>query len=154
MIAGTVWMFFYLQAKSKLYYGTQDNNIAIATNNTYYEKIAAVTGLSAVNYTTEYEVKTLMVIFIILAIIAALLLLITVGMWKRIRIAVSVLEEASKAMLAMPLIGTITIFILNFSIVPSDYLGWVCFFDCLFCDCIGVYHHPSRSQPPNIRSCR
>jgi hypothetical protein len=54
---------------------------------------------------TASTVQTLQVAFYAIAIFAGLLLLVKIGMFKRIRMAVGVIKQASIAMMKMPLIG-------------------------------------------------
>jgi solute carrier family 44 protein 1 (choline transporter-like protein)/choline transporter-like protein 2/4/5 len=99
-IVGATWLYFYWQMK-----------LAIINNTTYelvgnqvFDQVASLAGLNQ-GYATSYQVNALMYAFYTVAVLAGLLLLITIALFKRILIAVAVLRQASSAMMKMKAIG-------------------------------------------------
>ncbi|KAH6568223.1 hypothetical protein BASA50_010574 [Batrachochytrium salamandrivorans] len=94
MIGVSCWLYFYWKAKLNAYNSSGSSNESSNTNTFINGQI-----LSAKN-----EVTASMVLFIVCSIIAGLLLLISIALFKRIRIAVQIIKEASRALITMPLI--------------------------------------------------
>jgi hypothetical protein len=99
-ILGSVWLYFYWQLKLAVL----NNQTYVLSSNTYFKQATIFAGLDQ-GYATAYQVDVLMYAFYVVAVLAGLLLLITLVLIKRIVIAVAVLKEASKAMMKMKTIG-------------------------------------------------
>ncbi|KAJ8327466.1 hypothetical protein QVD99_007994 [Batrachochytrium dendrobatidis] len=94
MIGVSVWLYYYWQGRLKDY----NNSGSSSSNSTTSYSIGGQI-LSAKN-----EVVASEVIFIVCAVVAGLLLLITIAIFKRVRIAIQIIKESSRALLTMPLI--------------------------------------------------
>nr|KAJ3422399.1 hypothetical protein HK105_008263 [Polyrhizophydium stewartii] len=83
LIGASVWLYYYWQAK------------LTAFNSGSSSSSSAGTTLNTQTTASQYEVTWSQVAFIVCCVIAALLVLITIAMIKRIRIAVQIIKEAS-----------------------------------------------------------
>ncbi|KAJ3360421.1 hypothetical protein HDU91_004600 [Kappamyces sp. JEL0680] len=109
-----VWLYFYWQ-----------NQVASLAGTTYMSGNAAGTafinafGISSTNLVDSSTVTYLAWVFYIVAVLAGLLLLFTIAMIKRIKMAVAVIKQASYAMLKMPLI-VVGVYIVTPNTVPAS----------------------------------
>ena len=97
-VAGSIWLYFYWQQCSANLNGVG------ATYQLAYRSVLDTVGISSTAAATQSTVYYLNVIFVVVAVFAGLLLLITIAMMKRIAMAVRIMKEASKAMTRMPFI--------------------------------------------------
>jgi hypothetical protein len=132
-IAGSIWLYFYWQQCSANLNGVG------ATYQAAYRSILDTVGISSTVATTQSTVYYLNVIFVIVAVFAGILVLVTIAMIKRITMAVRIMKEASKALMKMPLITIFPcgasavmglllvyfIYILMFLVTPNNSTGTV-----------------------------
>ncbi|KAJ2996054.1 hypothetical protein HDV02_000204 [Globomyces sp. JEL0801] len=98
-VFGSIWLYLYWQA-----------NLALLNQTTITGIQAQINSIVGINDSTTVFVSksntdVLQWTFIVMAVIGVLLLLITIGMFKRVVIAVGVIKQASLAMKKMPLIS-------------------------------------------------
>ncbi|KAI9204340.1 plasma-membrane choline transporter-domain-containing protein [Polychytrium aggregatum] len=82
-IGGAIWLYFYWQGRL-----------------TSYNSLSPANQLQIL----DWEVKGSEAAFIVVAVIAGILLLVTLALWKRIDIAVGIIKETSHAIQRMPMI--------------------------------------------------
>ena len=92
------WLYLFWQQSSAIVKGTTFGNNSTTS-------LLTSVGITNSAIATSETVQMLQVAFYIMAIFAGLLLLITIAMFKRIKMAVGVIKQASIAMMKMPLIG-------------------------------------------------
>jgi hypothetical protein len=118
---GGTWLFFFWQSKLAVLNG----GVYGPLNNTLGAQIGNPLGLYANTSATKNQVELLQYAFIIIATIAGILLLLTIGMFKRIRIAVAIIKQASIAMLKMPLIVLFPLFTWILMLANFAYFIWI-----------------------------
>jgi hypothetical protein len=107
LCGASTWLYFYWQAQLALY-----NSSTLAKDST----INAINQIAGINQAVSRTTLTLGEIqyvgygFYTLAAVSGIVLLITIAMIKRIRIAVQVIKLASKAVMKMPLIVFFPVF--------------------------------------------
>ncbi|KAI8929590.1 plasma-membrane choline transporter-domain-containing protein [Entophlyctis helioformis] len=93
LIGTSIWLYFYWQTK----------NTAYTTSGATSATPGSVTILAQTT-SAQNEVTAALVAFIVCAIIALVMLLVTIALLNRIRIAVQIIKESSRALISMPLI--------------------------------------------------
>ncbi|KAJ3272223.1 hypothetical protein HDV01_005877 [Terramyces sp. JEL0728] len=95
-VLAALWLYLYWQAKLAIDNGTTTSGI-IAVASSYV-------GINDSTTSIQIDTKTVSYVFYVMCAIAGLLLLITIALIKRIRIAIAIIKQASKAMAKMPTI--------------------------------------------------
>ncbi|KAJ3253641.1 hypothetical protein HK103_000429 [Boothiomyces macroporosus] len=92
-----LWLYLYWQSKLAAASGTTTSGI-VATASSYV-------GINNSTTAIQIDTNTVSYVFYTVAALAGLLLLITIALIKRIRIAIAIIKQASKAMAKMPTIA-------------------------------------------------
>ena len=94
LVGSAVWLYFHWQT-------------SLGNYNTLATVVHASSNVSLLGSTTyaQYEQQASEVGFIVMAVIAGLVLIFTIAMGNRIKVAIQIIKEAGRALLRMPLIG-------------------------------------------------
>jgi hypothetical protein len=114
---GATWLFFFWQSKLAALNG----GVYEPLNSPLGSQIGPHVGLFGKTAATKNQVDLLQTAFIIVATVAGILLLLTIGMFKRIRIAVAIIKQAATAMLRMPLIMVFPLFVWTMMLANFAY---------------------------------
>ena len=104
LCAGSAWMYFYWQALNTAYVlATTNTTITQTALYTQVNHLIAVDTIAVL--INKQQVVAVMYAFYVIAVIAGLILLITIALLRKIKNAVEILKLASKACYRMPTIG-------------------------------------------------
>lgn len=96
----SVWLYFFWKQSEAILNGT-----TYLPTNSAATSFMKVFGINSGTLATSSTVQMLQIAFYVFAVLTVLLILITIGMLKRVKMAVGVIKQASIAMMKMPLIG-------------------------------------------------
>ncbi|KAJ3320999.1 hypothetical protein HDV06_004658 [Boothiomyces sp. JEL0866] len=112
-----LWLYLYWQSKLAVENGTTTSGI-VAIASSYV-------GINDSTTSIQIDTSTVSYVFYTVAALAGLLLLITIALIKRIRIAIAVIKQASKAMARMPTIIFFPLGIWTFLVLNLAYFIYI-----------------------------